>query len=100
MRRAAKIDSNQPAIVQILRQLGCTVQHLHTIGKGCPDILIGINGLNILAEIKDGNKPPSQRNLTPDEKEWHLNWRGQVSIIESVDDAINLVSSIKKKEIS
>ena len=50
--------------------MGCTVQHLHTIGKGCPDILVGIKDINLLVEIKDGNKFPSERKLTTDEKKW------------------------------
>lgn len=64
MRKAYRVDNNQQVIVAALRQHGCTVQHLHVIGKGCPDLLIGVNGANFLLEIKDGSKPPSKRQLT------------------------------------
>jgi len=96
MRKAARIDSNQPEIVKTFQDLGCTVQHLHTIGNGCPDILVGYRSMNFLVEIKDGRKIPSQRNLTIDEKRWHLTWRGQVCIIKSVDEAINFIKYLKK----
>jgi len=67
------------------------VQPLHTVGKGCPDLLCGVRGTNLLIEIKDGQKVPSARKLTPDEAAWHQSWRGQVAIVESVDDALRLV---------
>ena len=62
--RAAKVDANQVEIVEELRKAGCTVQHLHQVGKGCPDILVGYMHMNILMEIKDGEKPPSKKVLT------------------------------------
>jgi len=68
-----------------------SVQPLHTVGKGCPDLLCGVRGTNLLIEIKDGQKVPSARKLTPDEAAWHQSWRGQVAIVESVDDALRLV---------
>lgn len=86
-----RADANQPDIVQALRQAGASVQHLHEVGRGCPDILVGFRGMNYVAEIKDGNKPPSKRKLTPDEQAWHLAWRGKVEIIETVDDALKLI---------
>ena len=88
MRRNAKADDNQPQIVKAFRQLGYSVAHTHTIGKGFPDIVIGRDGVNTLVEIKDGLKTKSQRQLTPDEKEFHEAWQGKVVIIESIEDVI------------
>lgn len=85
-RRRARIDSNQPEIVKEFRKHGCTVQHLHMVGGGCPDILVGYNSVNYLIEIKDGSKFPSERKLTPDEKMWHDEWLGSVYIIETIED--------------
>ena len=64
MRRAAKVDANQTEIVKALRQVGASVQSLAATGKGCPDLLVGIRGLNFLIEVKDGAKPRSDRKLT------------------------------------
>lgn len=87
--RAARIDRNQLEIVEAVRKAGCSVQHLHTIGQGCPDLLIGIGAVNLLWEVKDGLLPPSRRLLTSFELDWHRNWRGQVDIVESVEDALD-----------
>lgn len=83
--------------MKTFRSLGCSVQHLHTVGKGCPDILIGYRGLNLLVEIKDGSLSPSAKKLTLDEQGWHDNWLGQVCIVDSIFNAINLVEEIKNQ---
>ncbi|MCE6007596.1 hypothetical protein ACNJ69_12170 [Acinetobacter soli] len=92
MRRAAKVDANHAEIVKALRAIGATVQSLATTGKGCPDLLVGYRGVNWLMEVKDEAKIFSQRQLNPHQVEWHKSWRGQVHVIETVDQAINLIS--------
>lgn len=91
MRRASKVDSNQKEITAALRKIGCTVTPTHTIGKGFPDLAVGYRGRNFFFEVKDGSLAPSRRSLTEDEIEWHESWRGQVAIIENVDQAINFI---------
>ena len=76
MRLKSRTDTNQAEIVSALRKKGCSVVCLHTVGKGCPDILAGYNGQNFLIEVKDGNKPPSKQKLTPDEAAFFAGWRG------------------------
>ena len=92
MRRAAKIDDNQPEIVAGLRKIGCTVQSLAAVGEGCPDCLVGYRGHNFLMEIKDGSKPPSRQGLTPDQTKWHSDWRGDIRTVKNLDEAIMLVT--------
>lgn len=84
--RAARADHNQPAIVKYARDQGITVQHLHTVGKGCPDVVFGYLGFNFLVEIKDPEKPPSAQRLTKDESKWHQEWGGEVSIVKTNED--------------
>lgn len=91
MRRAAKADDNQREIVKALRSAGATVQLLHSVGGGCPDALVGHRGRNFVVELKDGSKPPSARKLTPDQLEWHASWRGQVAIVTTVEEALDLL---------
>jgi hypothetical protein len=91
MRRAAKVDGNQGKVVMALRQIGATVQYLHAVGQGCPDLLVGYRGKNILLEVKDGSLSRSRQILTNDEKEWHFCWRGQVRVVNTVEDAIRSV---------
>lgn len=91
MRRRARVDSNQAEITQALRKVGATVQPLHTVGKGCPDLLVGFRGRNWLFEIKDGKLPPSRQELTPDELRWAGAWRGHWDVVRSVDEALTLL---------
>ncbi len=88
--RAYRVDANQKSIVAALRKEGFIVQHLHKVGEGCPDILVGNshNGkrYNVLLEIKDGDG-----KLTPQQVIWHAGWRGQVAVVTSPEDAIKVV---------
>ena len=93
MRRAAKVDANQPSIVDDLRRLGCSVQHLHKEGMGCPDLLIGWRGRNFLFEVKDPAKPPSERKLTEMQVRWHRVWEGQVAVIHDAEEALTIMQN-------
>jgi len=96
MRRAAKVDANQSEIVQALRRLGCTVLLLHQVGNNCPDILIGVSGVNVLAEIKDGKNVPSKKKLSPGQVEFRDGWKGRKPIaLFSVEDAIHVIQEIR-----
>lgn len=90
-RRAAKVDANQAAIVCELRAVGASVQPMHTVGHGVPDLLVGFRGQNWLIEVKDGSKPPSDRKLTPAQHEWHALWRGQVVAVKDGDEALRAI---------
>jgi hypothetical protein len=97
MKYARKIDANQPEIVAALRKAGCTVEHLHAVGSGCPDLLCAVNGETFLIEVKDGAKPPSAQKLTPDQFDWHSKWCAQVHIINSVAGAVAIAEFYKQK---
>jgi hypothetical protein len=91
--KAAKVDANQAAVVAALRAAGCKVQSLASVGDGVPDLLVGLpNRRLVLVEIKDGDKPPSKRRLTPDQVKWHQEWAGwPVYIVNSADEVLWLV---------
>lgn len=90
MRRAAKVDANHGDIVKALRNYGASVQSLATVGSGVPDLLVGVDGRNVLLEVKDGSLVPSRRKLTPDEFAWHQSWRGEpVIVVYSATDALS-----------
>lgn len=93
MRRAAKVDRNQAEIVAALRAAGASVQSLAAIGEGCPDLLVGYRGKNMLMEVKDGLKPPSARLLKPDQVVWHISWRGHAQVVNSVDEAMAMLEA-------
>ena len=95
LRRAARVDANQVDIVGRLRLFGCSVLIVSQL-KNCFDILVGYKGVNYAFEIKDGHKPPSQRKLTGGEKKFFSEWKGQVDVIESFEDAMDVMRRGKK----
>lgn len=77
--------------VRVMRQCGCTVTSLAQLGGGVADLLVGRQGVNYVLEVKDGAKAPSKRKLTPDEAQWHAQWRGRADVVCSVDEALRAV---------
>ncbi len=88
---ARRTDRNQAEIVAALRAAGASVQDLHEIGCGCPDILIGYGGVNLLMEIK-----APCGHLLKSEWDWHQAWRGCVIIVRSVEDALDALDELKE----
>lgn len=84
MRRAAKRDKTEQAIVRVLRLTGWSVQPL-SLAYG-PDLLLGRAGVNVLAEVKSGNE-----QLRPKQVEWHARWNGSKPfLLRDVEDVIRL----------
>jgi hypothetical protein len=92
VRRAARNDANQDAIVRQLRDAGLSVLVLSRVGNGCPDLLVGYRQQNYLFEVKDGSKPESARRLTPAEVRFCSSWKGQVRVAESAEDIFMVVN--------
>ena len=98
MRFAAKIDRNQKEIVAALRDEGASVFSLASVGKGCPDLLVGCSSETHLVEVKDGEKVPSAQALTKDQLKFIQGWNGSpVYIIRDVAMARTWIRRIKEK---
>jgi Holliday junction resolvase len=93
--RGYKVDENQAEIVAALRSCGCSVAITAAAGGGFPDIVCGREGVTYLIEIKDSGKSKSRRKLTGPQVDFHANWRGQISIAETVDDALRIVGVMR-----
>ena len=92
MRRDARTDGNQKAIVEYIRSIGGLVLHLHAL-KNCCDILVGFRGVIYLFEIKNGAK----KKLTPGEAEFFREWMGyNLHVVAGIED-VNKVLNIKTK---
>lgn len=91
MKYAAKIDKNQPDIVKALRKIGAQVVCTSTVGQGFPDLVVNFRGRTMLLEVKDGAKPPSDRQLTPAQKIFHAEWSGELHVVESIEQAIGVL---------
>lgn len=94
MRRAAKVDTNQPAVVKALRDIGVSVKIVSETKSFC-DIVAGFRGCNILLEIK--NLDGKGDALTAGEKEFHDTWAGQISVVTSPEEAQMAVLNHAKK---
>ena len=86
-----RVDGNQAEIVAALRDIGAKVLDLHEVGRGCPDLLVEYRRALWLLEVKDGEKPPSKRKLTPAEEKFFLEWETPI-IVKSVDEAIRYLT--------
>lgn len=93
MRRAAKIDANQPEIVAALRQVGARVQCTHTLGQGFPDLVVAYRGRVVLMEEKVGKAV-----LTPDESAFWCDWSNQAGdalvVVRSPEEALKAIGAI------
>lgn len=95
MRYANRIDANQNNIVDTLRKCGATVR-IVSQGDGIPDLLVGYRGYTILMEVKDGDKVPSARKLTPAEQKFFDEWTGgMLVIVNSAEEAIDVLKRCK-----
>ncbi len=86
MRR--RTDGNQSHIVNGLRAFGASVYVGSSLGKGFPDLVVGYSGRNYLIEVKDPSKPRADRQLTPDQVAFRASWKGQYSVVETLEQAI------------
>ena len=86
-----RVDENQKQLVHTFIALGASVLNLSTVGRGCPDLLIGYRGKSVLVEIKRDNKA----TFTDPQVKFMQEWRGgTVSRIDSVDAAIRLIKML------
>lgn len=113
MRTIYSIDANQPDIVLQLEQTGASVESLAAVGGGVPDLLVGcagvtvvsrfvtvadiagrlaglgpvtiLDGCNLLIEVKT-----DKGLLRESQIRWHSQWRGQVAVCRTVQEALQL----------
>lgn len=78
-----RVDANQKGIIKRLRSFGASVQDIHEVGQGCPDIMVGFRGINFLFEVKTEGEDLNER-----EKEWNDEWKGTSYKIYNSDEAI------------
>ena len=83
---AKRVDANQAQIVQQLRDFGASVLDLHTVGKGCVDILVGYRGRSYPMEIKTAHG-----KLTDAEEKFYDEWRGNYYVIHDIEEAIQIL---------
>lgn len=93
MRRAAKVDDNQQQIIDALKGIGATVQPLHHVGGGVPDLAVGWQGRTYMLEVKNPGQDSSHQRLTSVQAKWHAWWRGHASVVRTVEDAFRAIGA-------
>jgi hypothetical protein len=82
--------------------VGATVQHLHVVGCGCPDLLVGFRDKNYLIEVKTVKDIPKKacgpsgwEALNDREREWHGHWAGTSLIVFTAEEALYEIGALK-----
>lgn len=88
IRRAARIDANQNAVVNALRAAGAYVSII-----GLPvDLLVGYKGHTFLVEVKNGPR----KRLTVLQEDFFKNWSGSsLARIDGPEAALRMIGVIK-----
>ena len=95
-----RTDANHSQVMDLYRQMGCSVRSTHTLAHGFPDVCVGHAGGTALVEIKDGSKPPSKRRLTPDEQKFADEWLGSpVRIVMTAADVVEQARRIRTEPL-
>jgi len=87
----AKTDGNHTLIAEAARWAGVTVANTHRLGEGFPDQAWGVDGLNLLVEVKT-----DKGKLTPREAVFHATWRGQLVIVRTPEQAVAEIEKWKQ----
>jgi hypothetical protein len=87
LRRAAKADQNQPAIVEAMRSVGAKVLHSHQMGGGFPDLIVWARDRTFLVEVK---MPGEKINKL--QAEFIATWPGEIHVVRTTEEAIKAVT--------
>lgn len=93
MTYAKKVDKNQQEIVAEFRKLGFCVYITSHVGRGFPDILVGMEGKHtVLVEIKSDEKA----KFSEAQLDFMKNWTGGAVIrIDSIEGVHKLANMLK-----
>lgn len=87
-----RVDGNHGEVIAALRKAGIGATSTASVGDGFGDVVAGFRGVNILLEIKDGNKP-----MTADERKFAETWPGQIATVRNPEEAITAVLAYAKE---
>ena len=88
-----RVDKNQQQIVSALRKLGCSVAITSDVGVGFPDLVIGLNGVNFMVELKsEGGK------LRESQVKFHKKWQGQIATCWNLEEVLKVIGYVPEVE--
>lgn len=89
-KHAASKDANKDQVVALMQKLGIATLDL----KEPADLLIAKRFITVVVEIKDGEKDPSKRRLTTNERKFYDRWPGLYAVVENDQDVLDLHDSM------
>jgi len=101
--RARRVDRGQIAIVHALEAVGATVVDLSAVGRGCPDLLVGMHGVDLLVEVKAplgprGGCSEKGQRLRETQEAFRGRWRGApVLVVRDPMEAVQVVIEASKR---
>lgn len=89
MRRAARTDANQQAVIDALKRCGVSVE---VIGKPV-DLLVCCRGVTSLVEVKNPDRTSNQpkSRWTKEQTEFIARWPGAIHVVHEPDEAVRAV---------
>lgn len=95
MRYARRKDRNHGQVVSWLRQLGCSVLVVDCSQANAPDLVVGRNGSDGMAEVKPPGNIARTSQLRPGQAEFAEAWRGRdVVVLRTFEDCEALAQSL------
>lgn len=99
--RHGKVDRNHGEIRDGLRAMGWYVKDTSRLGEGFADLVCAKHGRLVMAEVKDGQLPPSRRALTKAEEETRDAFAAQgvtIRLLETLDDVARMDAELTEHE--
>lgn len=84
-------DANQPEIVDGLEKVGASVIDASAIGGGFPDLVVGYKKRTFLLEVKN---PKAKGKLNELQEIFFATWRGQVAVVNNLEEALAVIGAI------
>jgi hypothetical protein len=92
LRRAARVDANQDAIVSALRAAGASVCLI-----GWPvDAIVGLRNTTLLMEFKNPDSRYGKKGANHNQRDFMLDWKGgPVSVVDGPEAALRALGVIR-----
>lgn len=91
MRRAARVDANQAAVVSALEAAGASVE---VIGRPV-DLLVGHRGATLLVEVKNPDSRYGKAGANDNQRSFMERWKGgAVALVDGPEAALRVLGVI------
>jgi hypothetical protein len=96
VRRAARVDANQEAVVSALEAAGASVE---VIGRPV-DLLVGFRSVTLLMEVKNPNSGYGKRGANKNQRSFMETWvGGPVSLVDGPDAALRAIGALTPHQL-